>query len=128
MRWPPTNSSGGSGSRPTAPMSDAPSDPRFPARKRPVHPLPVDSADRSTIIFLTVCTRERRRVLGNETAHEQLQLAWRTADRWLVGQYLVMPDHIHLFCSPAAIPPYPLDAWVRYWKSLTTKTLGYGES
>src|SRR5256885_6005252 len=26
--------------------------------------------------------------------------AWKTADHWLVGRYVIMPDHIHLFCAP----------------------------
>jgi len=108
-------------------MSDAPSDSRFPTRKRPTHSLPLDYDNRSTVIFLTVCTKERQRVLDNETVHQQLQSAWRAADRWLVGRYMVMPDHVHLFCAPNSILPYPFDAWVRYWKSQATKSFGHGE-
>ncbi|OGV42972.1 MAG: hypothetical protein A2X46_00005 [Lentisphaerae bacterium GWF2_57_35] len=25
---------------------------------------------------------------------------WKAADAWWVGYYLLMPDHIHLVCSP----------------------------
>jgi REP element-mobilizing transposase RayT len=27
--------------------------------------------------------------------------AWEQARQWRVGKYLAMPDHVHLFCSPA---------------------------
>jgi putative transposase len=46
---------------------------------------------------------------------------WANAKSWLVGRYVVMPDHIHLFCAPATIPPGPLEQWVRYWKNVAWK-------
>jgi len=108
-------------------MFDAPTDGRFPVRKRPVHTLPQDYLDRSTIIFLTVCTKERRRILDNETAHRELRSAWEAADRWLVGRYMIMPDHVHFFCAPGSVPAMALRDWTRYWKSRTTRILGLGE-
>jgi putative transposase len=33
-----------------------------------------------------------------------------------------MPDHIHLFCAPAAWPIVSLPKWVRFWKSLATQS------
>jgi hypothetical protein len=33
-----------------------------------------------------------------------------------VGQYVIMPDHIHLFCSPGRLPVPSLKQWVEYWK------------
>jgi putative transposase len=36
-----------------------------------------------------------------------------------VGNYLLMPDHLHLFCSPRN-PDIPLNRWVSYWKRLFT--------
>jgi REP element-mobilizing transposase RayT len=108
-------------------MADAPPNPRFLARSRPVHPLPVDYTNRCTIIFLTVCTKNRQAVLANETNHQHLLAAWRKADHWLVGRYVIMPDHVHLFCSPSTIPAQPMDSWVRFWKSLVTKSVACGE-
>jgi putative transposase len=34
-----------------------------------------------------------------------------------------MPDHIHLFCSPAVYPPEPVQKWVAYWKRLCSGDL-----
>ena len=47
--------------------------------------------------------------------------AWADADKWVVGQYVIMPDHIHFFCSPATCPPYDFHKWMAYWKRLTTQ-------
>ncbi len=49
--------------------------------------------------------------------------AWKQASTWLVGRYVILPDHVHLFCAPSAIDAPPLERWMRYWKSLVTKTL-----
>jgi putative transposase len=53
-----------------------------------------------TIAFLTVCTLRREPGLANPTAHTALVTAWTEADTWLVGAYVIMPNHIHLFCAP----------------------------
>ena len=90
---------------------------RLPVRKRPAHLPPVESGHRSVILFLTVCTHGRRPILATSAVHEGLRAAWVEADHYLVGRYMIMPDHIHLFCAPAAWPPPLLKPWARYWKS-----------
>jgi putative transposase len=84
-------------------------------------------------VFLTVCTKDRNPWLANPVVHELLRAVWTDARAWLVGRYVLMPDHIHLFCAPnedgsaGASPSQeehslpPLDNWVRYWKSQFTK-------
>jgi REP element-mobilizing transposase RayT len=50
--------------------------------------------------------------------HARLRLAWHSAATWLVGRYVLMPDHVHLFCAPgSAFPHRPLDLWIREWKA-----------
>ena len=69
---------------------------------------------------------------------------WADATAWLVGRYVIMPDHIHLFaglgelCGSARASPshgepvqgspastaVDFDGWVRYWKSQFTKRHG----
>ena len=56
--------------------------------------------------------------------HNRLQETWRKANTWLVGRYVVMPDHIHLFCSPGTVPPESLTSWVGYWKRLVVFAAG----
>jgi putative transposase len=37
------------------------------------------------------------------------------------ARYVIMPDHIHLFCAPGVNPTERLDQWVRYWKNVASK-------
>lgn len=93
----------------------------LPQRKHPAHFTTHESGNRSTIVFLTVCVHRRRPLLADEVAHRLLLAAWSKADRWRIGRYVVMPDHVHLFCSPAIWPPAPLADWIGYWKSCATR-------
>lgn len=58
--------------------------------------------------------------LAAPSVHETLCCVWQRADAWLVGRYVLMPDHLHLFAGQAD-PNLDLDRWVRYWKSLFTR-------
>jgi len=35
--------------------------------------------------------------------HDLLCSVWREATAWLVGRYVIMPDHVHLFAAPGDI-------------------------
>ncbi|MDI1337697.1 MAG: hypothetical protein PSU94_16060 [Lacunisphaera sp.] len=58
--------------------------------------------------------------------HQAILQAWGKADHWCVGRYVILPDHIHLFCAPGTNPPQPLLNWVRYWKALVAKSTAVG--
>ena len=91
--------------------------PPLEPRKRPAHCSPVELDNRATVIFITVCTKDRKPLLANVEIHALLAHWWRKADRWLVGQYVILPDHVHLFCAPASWPPESLRSWMAYWKN-----------
>jgi REP element-mobilizing transposase RayT len=93
----------------------------LPARKRPAHLPVLECFNRSNIIFVTVCTKDRRPLLANAAAHKILLASWAAASFFRVGRYVLMPDHVHLFCAPAANPVESLARWVRMWKSLSAK-------
>jgi REP element-mobilizing transposase RayT len=86
-------------------------------RKHPTHPPSIIRHNTSIIVFLTVCTKDRKPILANESTRRLLHKAWQIAPPWLVGRYVIMPDHVHVFCAPARSPPTPLAPWVRFWKS-----------
>jgi putative transposase len=69
-----------------------------------------------TLVFLTVCTKNRAHWLANSTVHRLLQDVWREGHRWRVGRYVVMPDHLHLFACPGE-ECCQFDAWVKFWKA-----------
>jgi putative transposase len=89
-------------------------------RKRPAHFPPVESGFRSTIIFLTVCTKTRRPLLANAAAAKLIVESWIAAKFWLVGRYVILPDHIHLFCAPT-VPEQSLKNWISFWKNHVTR-------
>jgi REP element-mobilizing transposase RayT len=86
-------------------------------RKHPPHFPAVEHHNVSIIIFVTVCTKNRKQILATISGHDLLRTAWATRPSWLVGRYVIMPDHIHLFCAPAVLPAQPLAKWISFWKS-----------
>jgi REP element-mobilizing transposase RayT len=83
-------------------------------RKRPAQGVHI-LLGQPTIVFLTVCTEDRKPWLATAAAHESLRAAWSSARSWLVGYYSLMPDHLHLFCAPHDLS-VPLEKWVTFWK------------
>ena len=90
-------------------------------RKQPAHFATVESGFRARIIFLTVCTHRRRPLLANPDAVRRIINAWEAADFWRVGRYVIMPDHIHLFCAPGTLTATPLKDWITFWKNHVTR-------
>ena len=93
----------------------------LPQRRLPARQPILNAGNRSNIIFLTVCAKDRKPILAKEEFHHVLIKAWKASDRYVVGKYIILPDHIHLFCSPAFWPEEPLADWVKYWKALVSK-------
>lgn len=93
---------------------------RDPERKHPIH-LPFgEKHNRAIIIYVTTCTWKRRSILASARLHDAIVRVWRGTSTWIVGRYVIMPDHIHFFCAPNGVVP-SLERWMRYWKSNVTK-------
>nr|VFK20581.1 MAG: REP element-mobilizing transposase RayT [Candidatus Kentron sp. FM] len=88
-------------------------------RKHPAHGV-LFADDRPTVIFDTVCTKDRRPWLASDEVHVLLREVWWNAAAWLMGPYVIMPDHIHFF-AVAAETGIEYDNWVTYWKSQFSK-------
>jgi putative transposase len=43
-----------------------------------------------------------------------------SSEFWRVGHYVIMPDHIHLFCAPNTFPAHPLKGWIECWRNQVT--------
>ena len=95
-----------------------------PERRHPIHLAPLEAHNRAIIIFVTTCTAKRRQILASASAHDAIITAWCAASTWLVGRYVIMPDHIHLFCAPNDVDAPSLERWMRFWKSLVTRSTG----
>jgi REP element-mobilizing transposase RayT len=90
-----------------APIADS-------GRKHPARGVLI-SSEQPTIVFLTVCTKDRLPWLAQRAVHEALINIWQRTDTLLAGDYLLMPDHIHLFYAPRDTN-VTLQRWVSYWK------------
>ncbi len=78
------------------------------------------------IFFITTCTYHRKPNLATAMVFSILTEEWRSAlprHEWMVGQYVVMPDHVHFFCSPTAAGAKSLSGFMQSWKQWTSKRL-----
>ena len=93
-----------------------------PERKHPAHPPAVERCNRPVIIFLTVCSHQRRRIFDDNRVYQVLLKSWSIAEQWHVGNFVIMPDHIHLIATFDLTTG--IKASVSAWKRYQTKILG----
>jgi putative transposase len=105
-------------------MKTAPTpQPLWTPRRHPAHPAPIARIQDPVILLVTIVTQPRGRWLTTTPTHSAFRKAAVDAHAWSVGYYLIMPDHIHLFCSPALCPAVGIRPWTRYLKERITKRL-----
>ena len=88
-------------------------------RRHPIHNPILDSGNRAALVFVTVNTHQRKQILSKMDVAEVIRAACRQGDAWLVGRYVIMPDHIHFFCAPRDLS-VSLKRWMTFWKSLAS--------
>jgi REP-associated tyrosine transposase len=93
-------------------------------REHPIHLSPGEKHNRPIIIYVTACTAKRRKILASPRVPAAIVDAWTQAATWLVGRYVVMPDHVHFFCAPNGIHGPSLERWMQYWRTIVTKAIG----
>ena len=96
--------------------------PRFKQRRHPAKGVFIFLGE-ATIVFVTVCSQRREKILATTVVHAALLGAWNKADRWMIGGYVVMPGHIHFFCSPKDIS-IAIEPWITVWKREFRRALG----
>jgi putative transposase len=98
----------------------------LPIRKTPNRDCP-GIVPGFSIVFLTVCAKDRKVALAEDRVHEALVRVWFDDSRWRVGAYVIMPDHIHLLCREAAQYACSVNQWAQWWKREVSIALGHGE-
>jgi putative transposase len=72
-------------------------------------------------VFLTVCAEKRQPWMAENSVQCVLHDIWKeTATAWLVSDYLLMPDHLHLFCAPRDLH-FTIERWMGFWKDRFAK-------
>ena len=74
-----------------------------------------------SLFFSQFARIRRKRLPADEDVAQRIINAWEAANFWRVGRYVIMPDHIHLFCAPNTFPPRPLKNWIAFWKNQVTR-------
>jgi REP element-mobilizing transposase RayT len=77
------------------------------------------------IYFVTTCTFRRREILPSPGVAAILIDEWRKARErhgWATGRYVIMPEHVHFFCS-AELDAKPLPKFMQLWKQWTSKRI-----
>jgi REP-associated tyrosine transposase len=77
------------------------------------------------IYFVTTCTFQRKAILAREEVAKILAYEWCSARErhgWAIGRYVIMPDHVHFFCSPEP-DAKPLPIFIGFWKEWTSKAI-----
>lgn len=75
--------------------------------------------------FITTCTHDRRAFLADAAVHDILVKHWAKSLElygWAVGSYIIMPDHVHFFCTDAD-GSTSLSKMIGAWKQWTAKGL-----
>jgi REP element-mobilizing transposase RayT len=75
--------------------------------------------------FITVCVDGRKPVLAQQAVVDVLVSEWSSAmerHNWAVGSYVVMPDHVHFFCTDTEAGVV-LSSFIGKWKEWTSKRL-----
>src|SRR5207248_665917 len=73
------------------------------------------------IQYVSVTVKNRRHLLANPDTAAVIIAAWAKANFWLVGRYVLMPDHLHMFCAPATFPATSFKDWMEYWRAEATR-------
>lgn len=77
------------------------------------------------LYLVTTCTAQRIPILANPVVVKILEQAWgasRSLHGWVIGRYVVMPDHVHWFCG-ATEERKGLADFVRDWKKWTARRI-----
>jgi putative transposase len=103
------------------------SDLKYPQRRQPAHPVPVERPNQPIVLMVTVGLKKPNtyHCLDNQAFQKAVLHAWNRAPEWRPGYYMIMPDHIHFFCQPGTFERVVIGEWVRKWKAFVTTGLGH---
>jgi putative transposase len=81
------------------------------------------SSDMPLILWCTICTHDRIPWLLQSVVMRTLHACWsHPSNAWLVGDYLIMPDHVHFFtCPRRASDDVDIERWAAFSKDAFSK-------
>jgi REP element-mobilizing transposase RayT len=101
-------------------------DPVLPSRRH-IRRLDRLFVTRGPVYFVTTCTAGRRPIFRDAEAAKLIMQSFatlRVACGWVIGRFVVMPDHVHFFCTPADDAGQAVSDLMRSWKGWTSRMIG----
>jgi REP element-mobilizing transposase RayT len=80
--------------------------------------------EKSIIYFVTLCVKDRRRVLANTRVFEAMQTTISQLRRWRVLAGVIMPEHAHWIVAPIEHRGLSVGDFSTGFKRVLRKTLG----
>src|SRR6478752_2513266 len=80
--------------------------------------------EKSIIYFVTVCVKDRRKVLATPEVFEAIKTAVPQLQKWHVLAGVVMPDHVHWVVAPAQDRDLTVGDFSHGFKRVLPKRLG----
>jgi REP element-mobilizing transposase RayT len=80
--------------------------------------------EKSIIYFVTLCVKDRRRVLANTRVFEEMQTTISQLRRWRVLAGVIMPEHAHWIVAPIEHRGLSVGDFSTGFKRVLRKTLG----
>jgi len=80
--------------------------------------------EKSIIYFVTLCVKDRRRVLANTRVFEAMQTTISQLRRWRVLAGVIMPEHAHWIVAPIEYRGLSVGDFSTGFKRVLRKTLG----
>jgi REP element-mobilizing transposase RayT len=78
------------------------------------------------VFFITTVVHNRQPILANPDFESILIDEWKRAlDKhgWAVGEYVIMPNHLHFFAREANANSKEITAFLAHWKQWTAKRI-----
>ena len=86
------------------------------------------STDMHLVLWCTVLADQRDAtwVAQDQVMQAFVEIWSQDTMRWSVGDFVLMPNHLHFFCRPRKITDdLSVERWTGYWKDRLTKKLGH---
>jgi REP element-mobilizing transposase RayT len=80
--------------------------------------------ENSIIYFVTICVKDRRRVLATPAVFEAIKTAVPQLQKWHVLAGVIMPDHVHWVVSPVEDRELSVGDFSQGFKRTLRKQLG----
>jgi putative transposase len=83
------------------------------------------SWDKSVIYFVTICVKDRRKVLANQVVFEAIKRSIAQMRKWRVLAGVIMPDHCHWIVSPVNDRDLSVGDFAHGFKRMLRRKLGH---